>query len=97
MPSTPSERYATALQDIAENTSLARSFVGELSFDQFKADRRTVYADIRCLEIISEASRRLPVALKAGIQEFPGTMWPEQETSIAITIRVCSMFSCGAR
>jgi uncharacterized protein with HEPN domain len=71
MPSTPSERHAAALQDIAENISLARSFVGELSSDQFKADRRTVYAVIRCLEIISEASRRLPLALKIRHPEIP--------------------------
>ena len=32
--------------------------------DSFKTDLRTVYAVTRCLEIISEASRRLPDALK---------------------------------
>jgi len=36
-------------------------------FDQvsFKGDLKTVYAVTRCLEIISEASRRLPDELKA--------------------------------
>jgi uncharacterized protein with HEPN domain len=40
-------------------------FIGQASIDQFLADRRTVYAVTRCLEIISEASRRLPAELKA--------------------------------
>jgi uncharacterized protein with HEPN domain len=31
-----------------------------LDFDAFRADRKTVYAVVRALEIISEASRRLP-------------------------------------
>lgn len=29
-------------------------------FEAFRADRKTVYAVVRALEIISEASRRLP-------------------------------------
>jgi uncharacterized protein with HEPN domain len=69
--STPSKSYIAALQDIAENIQLARSFVTGLSFNEFQADRRTVYAVIRWLEIVSEASRRLPVALKARHPEIP--------------------------
>ena len=48
------------LIDIRENIDLARKFVQGLSFETFRADRKTVYAATRCLEIISEASRRLP-------------------------------------
>jgi uncharacterized protein with HEPN domain len=47
------------LRDIRENVGLAFSFIGRASFDQFCSDRRTAYAVTRCLEIISEASRRL--------------------------------------
>ena len=36
-----------------------------MSFDQFRGDRKTVYAVTRALEIISEATRRLPDDLKA--------------------------------
>ena len=36
-----------------------------MSYEAFRADVRTVYAVTRCLEIISEASRRLPKQLKA--------------------------------
>jgi uncharacterized protein with HEPN domain len=44
------------------------------SFVQFQADRRTVYAVIRRLEIISEASRRLPAELK---ERHPHIEWSE--------------------
>jgi uncharacterized protein with HEPN domain len=44
---------------------LAAKFVAGIDHDTFKDDLRTVYAVTRCLEIISEASRRLPEDLKA--------------------------------
>jgi uncharacterized protein with HEPN domain len=73
MPSTPSKSPAAALRDIVESIELARSFVAGLSFSEFQGDRRTIYAVVRCLEIISEASRRLPANLKARHPEIPWT------------------------
>ena len=43
-----------------------------MSFEAFRADKRTTYAVVRCLEIISEASRRLPPELKA---RYPQLQW----------------------
>ena len=59
-----SETERLALQGISENIALARTFVAGMTFAEFKADRRTVYVVTRCLEIISEASRRLGAELK---------------------------------
>jgi uncharacterized protein with HEPN domain len=53
-----------ALGDILENIALAQSFSQGMAFNDFQADRRTVYAVTRCLEIISEATRRLSSELK---------------------------------
>jgi uncharacterized protein with HEPN domain len=44
-----------------------------MSYETFRADVRTVYAVTRCLEIISEASRRLPKQLKARHSDIPWT------------------------
>jgi uncharacterized protein with HEPN domain len=66
----PSRSTAARLQDILENIRLARSFVAGLSFADFQADLRTSYAIVRCLEIISEASRRLPAEIKARHSEI---------------------------
>ncbi len=60
----PSDNPEGRLTDIRENIALAFLFIGQINFEQFLADRRTVYAVTRCLEIISEASRRLPPELK---------------------------------
>jgi uncharacterized protein with HEPN domain len=38
----------------------------------FRADRKTVYAVVRALEIISEASRRIPIEM---LQEHPEIDW----------------------
>jgi uncharacterized protein with HEPN domain len=61
----PSDFPVGPLIDIRENINLALLFIGQASIDKFLAGRRTVYAVTRCLEIISEAPRRLPPELKA--------------------------------
>ncbi len=60
-----SERVDGALRDILHHINLAEQFVAGYDRDKFKADIRAIYATTRCLEIISEASRRLPHELKA--------------------------------
>jgi uncharacterized protein with HEPN domain len=55
-----SNAATAALRDIAHHIELAAHFVVGFDYDTFRADTRTVYAVTRCLEIISEASRRLP-------------------------------------
>lgn len=42
-----------------------------MTFDEFRDDLMRLYAAVRCLEIISEASRRLSDALKARHPEIP--------------------------
>src|SRR5271170_7897588 len=71
MPSMPSKRTAIALLDIRDNAKLAQEFVARLSLDAFKADRRTFYAVTRCLEIVSEATRRLPPSVRDRHPELP--------------------------
>ena len=63
-----------ALRDIAHHIDLATSFAVGFDFDRFEADPRTLYAVTRCLEIISEASRRLPDELKA---RHPSIAWKD--------------------
>jgi uncharacterized protein with HEPN domain len=62
MPSKPSD---TALRDILHHIELANHFLAGFDKAAFHDDARTIYAVTRCLEIISEASRRLPEDLKA--------------------------------
>lgn len=66
-----SKRGRGPLLDITENIRLALEFAGDRDYRSFCDDRRTVYAVVRCLEIISEASRRLPETMKARHPEIP--------------------------
>jgi uncharacterized protein with HEPN domain len=70
-----SSAATAALRDIAHPIDLAIQFTEGFDYEGFDyegfdyeafvADPRTIYAVTRCLEIISEASRRLPDDLKA--------------------------------
>ena len=64
----------TALRDILHHIDLAANFAAGFDRASFKDDIRTVYAVTRCLEIISEASRRLPDDLKA---RHPAIAWKQ--------------------
>ena len=67
MPSDP----RAALFDIRDNINLAEQFTAKMTYDQFAESTLVFYAVTRCLEIISEASRRLPDALKARHPNIP--------------------------
>jgi uncharacterized protein with HEPN domain len=68
----PSDPTAQALVEIRDNVLLAQSFTAGMSQNAFTADVRTFYAVTRCLEIISEAARRLPPDLR---ERYPDQPW----------------------
>jgi uncharacterized protein with HEPN domain len=67
----PSDPRA-ALLDIRDNIHLAQQFTADMTYEQFAGFTLVFYAVTRCLEIISEASRRLPGELK---QRHPNIPW----------------------
>jgi uncharacterized protein with HEPN domain len=68
----PSDAVSNTLRDIIHHIDLAAGFITGYDRASFIDDVRTVYAVTRCLEIISEASRRLPADLKA---RHPSIAW----------------------
>src|SRR3954447_22598558 len=74
MRSMPSSAEERSLRDILFHIDLATEFVAGFDRDTFKSDLRTLYAVTRCLEIISEASRRLRDDLKA---RHPAVAWKQ--------------------
>jgi uncharacterized protein with HEPN domain len=74
MPSTPSDPEALHrwFSDIRHHIAMAEGFVAGMDYTTFKDDNLHLYAVVRCLEIISEASRRLPDELKA---RHPSIEW----------------------
>jgi uncharacterized protein with HEPN domain len=67
-----SEIANAALYAIRDNIRLARSFVEGLTYEQFRASPLHVYGVTRALEVISEASRRLPEDLR---ERHPNLPW----------------------
>ena len=62
----------SALGDILHQIILAQHFTAGQTFESFRDDVMRVYAVTRCLEIISEASRRLSDTLK---HRHPDIAW----------------------
>ena len=63
--------YRDYLQDILDAVNDIESFVGDMSCQDFKKDKKTLNAVVRSIEIIGEASKNIPGALKAKHKELP--------------------------
>jgi uncharacterized protein with HEPN domain len=67
----PSEKERGALGDMLRHIDLAERFVQGLDEKGLSSDLQALYAVIRSLEIISEASRRLLDEFKARHPDIP--------------------------
>ena len=65
------DRAGLALAEILDEIKWLRTRLARATFDDFKGDRTLRYAVERSIEIISEASRRIPDAAKAARPEIP--------------------------
>lgn len=48
------------LQDILDSINEIRDFTEGMSFDDFAADKKTINAVLRSIEVMGEASRKIP-------------------------------------
>jgi uncharacterized protein with HEPN domain len=62
-----SKKPAQRLRDIVENIDAVEVFTAKMDRAAFAADRKTVYAVVRALEIVSEAGPFCPAALTTEI------------------------------
>ena len=62
------------LKDILDAITDIENFVGNMTYEEFIKDRKTLNAVVRSIEIIGEASKKLPDSLKAKYAELP---WKE--------------------
>jgi uncharacterized protein with HEPN domain len=67
----PSRSTLLHLSDIVEAIARIREAIGDTSLDAFESDWKKQWLVQRGAEIVSEASRRLPEALKARYPEIP--------------------------
>ena len=65
------EEYIDHLNDIHRSMILSQQFTSELTIQEFLLDEKTQFAVIRCLEVIGEASKRIPQAYQDKFVEIP--------------------------
>lgn len=59
------------LRHILEAIDHARQWIGDYDLQAFCNDLKTVYAVVRCLEIIGEAVKHLPTELRRSYPQIP--------------------------
>lgn len=63
--------YTDYLNDILNSINETAEFTVGMTFDEFSKDKKTINAVIRSLEVLGEASRKIPDNLKAQSPEVP--------------------------
>lgn len=59
------------IEDMLDALRTVQRFTGELSEAQFRADRRTIDAVVRNLEVAGEAARHMPDEVRTRFPELP--------------------------
>jgi uncharacterized protein with HEPN domain len=62
------------LSDILQAIGDVRSYTAGMTVDVFRKDRKTQQAVIRCLEVVGEATKKIPPTLR---DRHPDTPWQE--------------------
>lgn len=63
--------YLDYVQDIVDSIRDIENFVRGMEFEEFKKDRKTINAVVRSVEVIGEASKKIPVSITANYPEVP--------------------------
>jgi len=66
--------YRDYLRDMLESVDDIESFIGGMSFEEFKRDKKTLNAVVRSIEVVGEAAKKIARALRDGHKEIP---WKE--------------------
>jgi uncharacterized protein with HEPN domain len=65
------KEFIDYLEDIVKAMDDALSFVKNMNYDIFAKDTKTTYAVIRALEIIGEATKKVPSSVKTDYDQIP--------------------------
>ena len=69
-----SHEFLDYVEDILDAMGKAELLLLNMTYDEFEADFRTNYAAVRALEIIGEATKRLPMSLR---EQYPTIPWKD--------------------
>ncbi len=62
------------IKDILENMRDAEEFIRGMSYDEFAADKRTVNAVLRSVEVVGEVTKNIPDDIRCAYPQVP---WKE--------------------
>lgn len=68
---TSSRSYLDYFEDILDAIEKVAQFIQDMTYEQFAEDAKTVFAVIRALEIIGEATKQLPQSVRDSYPEVP--------------------------
>ena len=82
------------LKDILESIENIENFIEGFDFEKFSKDTKTIYAVVRALEIIGEATKNLPNSLKI---EYPEVPWRDMagfrdKVAMVILVLILKLF-----
>lgn len=63
--------YSDYLQDIMDSVNAVEEFIKGIEYEDFKKDRKTIFAIIRGIEVIGEASKNIPKTIRSKYPEIP--------------------------
>ncbi len=67
----PEHGYLDALADMIEAIDRIADFIEGMTYDTFAVDAKTVFAVVRAIEIVGEATKRVPQTIRDGHPEVP--------------------------
>jgi uncharacterized protein with HEPN domain len=59
------------IKDILEKMEEAEEFAKDLEYEEFRKDKKTNYAVIRCIEIMGEAAKHVPESTRKKYPQIP--------------------------
>ena len=68
------KNYLVYINDIINAIDDIESFIEGITYSEFVGDKKTLYAAERAIEIIGEATKRLPGSIRS---KYPGVPWKD--------------------
>lgn len=71
-----SYEFLDYLEDILDAMQKAQAMLEDVTFEEFETDYQINFAVVRALEIVGEATKRLPTSLR---EQYPEIPWMDME------------------